>query len=52
MFDDTINFLTVGPSWGLRYHTLYFVLYGIYFLIIWAIFGGAVSRIAAVQVGA
>ena len=31
-------------------HTVYFVLFGILFLIVWAIFGGAIARIAAVHV--
>lgn len=47
---STINFFTVGPSWLLSQHLLYFVLFVIWFLIIWAIFGGAVARIAAVHV--
>jgi hypothetical protein len=48
--DETVDFIAAGPQWGLRYHTLYFLIFGIYFLIIWAIFGGAIARIAAVQV--
>ena len=31
-------------------HPVYFVLFSIWFLVLWAIFGGAVSRIAAVHV--
>ncbi|MCC6422033.1 MAG: hypothetical protein IT447_01010 [Phycisphaerales bacterium] len=45
-----VNFFTVGPSWLLSQHLLYFVLFTIWFLIVWAIFGGAVARIAAVHV--
>lgn len=44
------SFFTIGPSWLLSQHLLYFVLFTIWFLIIWAIFGGAVARIAAVHV--
>jgi hypothetical protein len=44
------NLTTVGPGWLIRYHFLYFLLFVIWFLIIWAIFGGAISRIAAVHV--
>jgi len=50
VLDESVNFLTTAPSWGFHYHTVYFVVYGIYFLFIWAIFGGAIARIAAVQV--
>jgi hypothetical protein len=48
--DCLFNFFTVGPSWALRYHYIFFTIFIIYFLTIWAIFGGAISRIAAVQV--
>jgi hypothetical protein len=45
-----VRFFTVGPLWLLTQHTFYFLLFGIYFLVLWAIFGGAISRIAAVHV--
>src|SRR5665213_451925 len=45
------NFTIVGPGWLIRYHWFYFALYGIWFLLLWAIFGGAICRIAAVHVG-
>jgi hypothetical protein len=44
------NFAVVGPGWLVRYHLLYFVLYACWFLLMWAIFGGAIARIAAVHV--
>ncbi|MDB5358140.1 MAG: hypothetical protein JWN24_4593 [Phycisphaerales bacterium] len=44
------NLTSVGPAWLIRYHLLYFILFAIWFLIVWAIFGGALSRIAAVHV--
>lgn len=47
---STIKFFTVAPGWALRHHWLYFILYGAWFLIVWSIFAGAISRIAAVQV--
>jgi hypothetical protein len=44
------NFCVTGPWWIVRYHTTYFILFVVLFSIIWAIFGGAISRIAAVHV--
>ncbi|HSV14552.1 MAG TPA: hypothetical protein VLI90_09840, partial [Tepidisphaeraceae bacterium] len=45
-----VRFFTIGPLWLLTQHTFYFLIFGIYFLVLWAIFGGAISRIAAVHV--
>jgi len=50
VFDTFINFLTIAPSWAMRYHPVFFTIFFIYLLVIWAIFGGAIARIAAVQV--
>ncbi len=47
---SAVNFLTVGPVWLVRHHTLYFILFAALFLLVWAVFGGAISRIAAVHV--
>lgn len=47
---STYKFFTVAPSWALRHHSLYFVLYGLLFLCVWSLFGGAIARIAAVHV--
>jgi hypothetical protein len=47
---DVVNFAVAGPLWLVRYHTVYFVLYGIWFLSVWSIFGGAIARVAAVHV--
>lgn len=44
------NLTVIGPGWLLRYHPVYFVLFTSWFLVIWAIFGGAIARIAAVHV--
>lgn len=44
------NFCVTGPWWMIRNHLAYFVLFVILFSIIWAIFGGAICRIAAVHV--
>lgn len=44
------NFCVTGPWWMARYHTTYFILFVILFSIIWAVFGGAICRIAAVHV--
>jgi hypothetical protein len=50
VFAGIVNFFLVGPAWALKYHWVYFTLFGIFFLIVWAIFGGAIARIAAVHV--
>ncbi|MEO6435654.1 MAG: hypothetical protein ABIP55_07815 [Tepidisphaeraceae bacterium] len=47
---NVINFFTVGPVWLMRHHAVYFVLFTLLFLTVWAIFGGAIARIAAVHV--
>ena len=39
-----------GPTWAIRFHPLYFVLFFAFFLLLWSIFGGAIARVAAVQV--
>jgi hypothetical protein len=44
------NVLTVGPVWLWKYHTVYAAIFTVLFLLVWAVFGGAISRIAAVQV--
>jgi hypothetical protein len=44
------NFCVTGPWWMARYHTYYFILFLLLFSIVWAIFGGAIARIAAVHV--
>jgi hypothetical protein len=47
---SVINFFTVGPLWLMRFHPVYFILFSLMFLTLWAIFGGAIARIAAVHV--
>jgi hypothetical protein len=47
---SVVRFFTVGPIWLLTQHPLYFALFGILFLALWSLFGGAISRIAAVHV--
>ena len=47
---SVLSFFTVGPVWLMRHHPVYFVVFTLLFLTIWAIFGGAISRIAAVHV--
>ncbi|HWE01458.1 MAG TPA: hypothetical protein VG326_03540 [Tepidisphaeraceae bacterium] len=44
------NFAVVGPGWLLRFHFVYFILFASWFLVVWAIFGGAIARIAAVHI--
>jgi hypothetical protein len=50
VFAGLTNFFTVGPAWAIKHHPFYFILFGLFFLMVWAIFGGAISRIAAVHV--
>ncbi len=50
VFEGITNFFTIGPAWAVKHHPVYFTLFGLYFLTVWAIFGGAISRIAAVHV--
>ncbi len=50
VIQSTLRFLTTGPLWLLSQHPFYFILLGAWFLVIWAIFGGAIARIAAVHV--
>jgi hypothetical protein len=50
VFQAITNFFATGPWWLVRYHTTYFILFAILFSIVWAIFGGAIARIAAVHV--
>ena len=45
-----LRFFTVGPVWLMTQHPLFFILFGVYSLVLWAVFGGAISRIAAVHV--
>jgi hypothetical protein len=50
VFQAIANFFVTGPWWLIRYHTTYFILFAILFSIVWAIFGGAIARIAAIHV--
>lgn len=49
-FDAVWNFIAVGPVWLWSTHWLFALIYTAYFLLIWSVFGGAISRIAAVHV--
>ncbi len=44
------NFFYLGPYWLFTRHAAYGALFSAWFLVIWSIFGGAISRIAAVHV--
>jgi hypothetical protein len=44
------NFLIVGPAWLLSKHWLFFTIMLVWFLVLWAVFGGAICRITAVHV--
>jgi len=50
VFDSIYRFFCVAPRWAIGQHGIYFTLFGILFLIVWAIFGGAIARISAVHV--
>jgi hypothetical protein len=49
-FESVWRFVAVGPMWLWSNHPLFAVLYTAWFLLIWSVFGGAISRIAAVHV--
>jgi hypothetical protein len=48
--DGIYNFVAVGPIWLMTHHTLFFILFFGLFLFAWSLFGGAISRIAAVHI--
>jgi hypothetical protein len=50
VFSRIYRFVIVGPTWALGQHPLYFALLLAIALPVWAVIGGAVSRIAAVHV--
>lgn len=50
VINSIYNVVAVGPVWALRHHWVYFTIFFLYLLLLWAIFGGAIARIAAVQV--
>lgn len=50
VISSVVNFFTVGPLWLFKFHPLYAVLFTLWFLIVWALFGGAIARIAAIHV--
>ena len=42
--------LFAGPLWGFSQHPIYFTIFFLWMLVLGAVFGGAISRIAAVEV--
>ena len=50
VFDGLYHTIWVGPSWALSQHPIYFTLLFAWSLMVMAVFGGAISRIAAVGV--
>ena len=40
---SVMKFFTVAPSWALRHHPFYFLLFGALFLFVWSLFGGAIA---------
>jgi hypothetical protein len=43
------TFFVIVPAWASR-HWIFFLIFGLYFLVIWSVLGGAICRIAAVHV--
>ncbi len=50
VFASALRFFVIGPRWAVGQHPVYFTVMGIIFLIVWALFGGAIARVAAVHV--
>ena len=46
---NLLRMFAVAPGWALKYHPIFFTIYGLFFLVIWSVFGGAITRIAAVH---
>lgn len=49
-FESVWNFIKTGPVWLWTQHWLFALIYTLWFLLIWSVFGGAIARIAAVHV--
>lgn len=49
-YDRVWQFIKVGPLWLWKQHWVFALIYTAWFLLIWSLFGGAISRIAAVHV--
>jgi hypothetical protein len=47
--DHGYNFFAIGPIWLIWNHTIFFIIFAALFLLAWALFGGAICRIAAVH---
>jgi hypothetical protein len=47
--DHVYDFFAISPIWLIWNHTVFFVIFAILFLLSWALFGGAICRIAAVH---
>jgi len=50
VFESIWEFIAVGPVWLWTHHWVFALIYTAWFLLIWSVFGGAISRIAAVHV--
>ena len=49
-YESIWQFIKVGPVWLWTKHWVFALIYTAWFLLIWSLFGGAISRIAAVHV--
>lgn len=50
VIDSIVAFFTIGPVWAMRHHPIFFTLFFLLFLSVWAVFGGAIARISAVHI--
>ena len=50
MLDGLTHLFITAPKWAIRYHPVYFTIFFAFALLLWSIFGGAIARVAAVQV--
>lgn len=50
VLEQLFEMIWIGPAWAFGYHPIFFTILILYLLVVWAVAGGAISRIAAVQV--
>jgi hypothetical protein len=50
VFGRVFNFTVIGPGWALSQRPVYFILLGLWGAFVWAVLGGAIARIAAVEI--
>lgn len=50
VIDCCRHFFITAPTWAIRHHPVFCIVFFVWFLLVWSIFGGAIARIAAVHV--